>query len=76
MNLSERREIGGVMLGLRWGAHRVCVQAMFLGDGKNRNEDVMVCFGKGPGLRGDTGVGCLPTMEEGQGSEWPGIVKC
>lgn len=36
------------MLGLRWGAHRVCVQATFLGDSKNQNEDnVMVCFGKG-----------------------------
>lgn len=30
---------------------------------------------KRPGLRGDTGVGCSPTMEEGQGYEWPSIVK-
>lgn len=28
------------MLGLRWGAHRVCVQATFLGDGKHWNKDM------------------------------------
>lgn len=27
-----------MILGLRWGAHRVCVQATFLGDGKNWND--------------------------------------
>lgn len=63
MNLAKR--IGGVTLGLV-GKGECGTRATFLGEGKNWTEICLVWFGKGsqllqgkgPGLRGDTGMGC------------------